>query len=79
LNSQHIDLVTAKIDVAIRIGTLRDSGLVARLIGDIRLSLFASPAYVQSDGLPEQPSALDQHEIIDGTSASIDCSKNAGA
>lgn len=66
LSSQFIDLVTAKIDVAIRIGTLRDSGLVARRIGDIRLGLFASPAYVHSHGLPEQPSTLDQHEIIDG-------------
>lgn len=66
LNSQHIDLVTAKIDLAIRIGTLRDSGLVARRIGDIRLGLFASPAYLQSHGVPEQPFVLGHHEIIDG-------------
>lgn len=66
LSHQHADLVTKNIDIAIRIGNLPDSTLVARRIGDIKLGLFASPIYAQARGLPERPAALPEYEVIDG-------------
>ena len=49
------DLAADKLDVAIRIGTLADSGLVARRLMEAHLNLFAAPAYLQRFGEPSSP------------------------
>lgn len=43
---EQIDLIEQRIDLAIRVGTLEDSSLVARHIGDTRMLLCAAPAYL---------------------------------
>ena len=58
LDDRYIDLLAAGIDVAIRIGTLPDSGLVARRLAPCRMTLCAAPAYLERAGTPELPSDL---------------------
>ena len=59
-----IDLVENHIDVAVRIGHLPDSGLVAARIGDIHWVICASPAYLAKRGAPVTPDDLDAHDCI---------------
>jgi DNA-binding transcriptional LysR family regulator len=54
----NIDLLERRTDVAIRIGTLRDSSLHARPLGTSRLRLLASPAYLATHGQPKNVAAL---------------------
>jgi DNA-binding transcriptional LysR family regulator len=58
------DMARDGIDVAIRTGTVTNESLVARQIGVLTRSLFASPAYVQRHGLPGQPDDLVRHKLI---------------
>lgn len=53
-----IDLVQARVDLAIRFGTLADSGWVARRLGAMTVQLWAAPQLVQRRGLPQSPADL---------------------
>jgi DNA-binding transcriptional LysR family regulator len=68
LNDGFIDLVEHGIDVAVRIGNLADSTLVARRIGRIRRAVVASRAYVQAATvertMPSIPEDLKRHPCI---------------
>jgi DNA-binding transcriptional LysR family regulator len=64
LTDQLVDLVDAGIDVAIRIGALKDSSLVARRLAVNRRVLCAAPAYLAAHGTPHHPSELARHECI---------------
>jgi DNA-binding transcriptional LysR family regulator len=68
LNDGIIDLVEQGIDVAVRIGNLADSTLVARRIGSIRRAVVASRAFVQAAtadrSMPQIPDDLKQHPCI---------------
>jgi DNA-binding transcriptional LysR family regulator len=68
LNDDFIDLVEHGIDVAVRIGNLADSTLVARRIGSIRRAVVASRTYLQAAmgerPLPLIPEDLKQHPCI---------------
>ena len=64
LTDQMVDLVDAGIDVAIRIGVLKDSSLVARRLALNRRVLCASPAYLAARGTPHHPSDLARHECL---------------
>src|SRR3954470_17050260 len=65
LADRNLDLVEEGLDVALRIGALRDSGLVARRVGQIRRVLVASPAYLAAHGAPREPGDLLRgHEAI---------------
>lgn len=59
-----IDLVEAHIDVAIRIGLLPDSDLVARRVGTVRWTLVASPGYLADNSPPQRPEHLIDHSCI---------------
>lgn len=60
-----VDLIEDGFDMAIRNGTLANSsGLVARRIGDHRMTLCASPAYLQRCGEPHSIEQLAQHEAV---------------
>lgn len=61
LSDDLVDLVKQGSDLAIRIGPLEDSGLVARRIAPNRRTLSASPAYLQRHGTPRTPEELAQH------------------
>lgn len=58
------DLVEEGIDLAIRIGTLEDSGLIARRLGPNRAGAFASPAYLAKRGVPRRIEDLERHDCV---------------
>ena len=64
VTDQVIDLLDERADVAIRVGPMRASQLVARKIAESRMVLVASPAYVARTGAPNHPDALGHHELI---------------
>lgn len=59
-----IDLVENHVDVAIRIGRLPDSGLVATRIGEIDWVICASEAYLSRHGTPGAPDDLAKHDCV---------------
>ena len=61
LSDEFIDLVAGGYDLAIRIGELTDSSLVARRLAPVRRLLCASPDYVAAYGMPETLADLDRH------------------
>lgn len=70
LTDSVVDIVAAGFDVAVRIGRLQDSSLIARrLAANIRL-LCASPAYLARAGTPEKAADLADHECLTLTSVS---------
>src|SRR5471030_997936 len=62
VTNQIVDLVDKGIDLAVRIGALKDSTLVARKLASNRRVLCASPAYLAEHGTPHHPAELAQHE-----------------
>ncbi len=66
LDDARHDLVGESVDVAVRIGTLRDSAAIARRIGAVRRVLVAAPAYLARAGTPLTPSDLSAHALIIG-------------
>jgi DNA-binding transcriptional LysR family regulator len=66
LNSNEgiVDLIEKRTDVALRIGTLRDSTLHARLVGASRIRIFGSPGYLERHGIPATPADLDRHTLL---------------
>lgn len=64
LSDWVIDLVESHIDVAVRIGRLPDSALVARRVGELRWVVCASPDYLQRRGEPRVPTDLSDHDCI---------------
>jgi DNA-binding transcriptional LysR family regulator len=52
------------LDVAIRIGHLKDSSIYATPVGSVQRLVCASPSYLQKHGIPRHPSELKDHEII---------------
>ena len=63
-NEDIIDLIEQRTDVAIRIGTLRDSTLHARPLGSHRMRVLASPAYLERAGRPRSVAGLSAHSCI---------------
>lgn len=59
-----IDLVENQVDVAVRIGHLPDSGLVAARLGEIHWMICASPTYLATHGTPVAPDDLAKHDCI---------------
>ncbi|MBN3838703.1 LysR family transcriptional regulator [Burkholderia sp. Ac-20349] len=64
LSDQVQDLYGGDLDMAIRMGELADSRLVARRIADNRRVLAASPAYLKAYGRPEKTEDLAQHNCL---------------
>lgn len=64
LDDAVIDLIGARVDLALRAGTLADSTLVARKLGGLKQQLCASPAYLAERGWPAQPRDLLQHDWL---------------
>ncbi|AMO70919.1 LysR family transcriptional regulator [Sphingorhabdus sp. M41] len=60
----NIDLIEQRTDVALRIGTLEDSALHARLLGVSQLRLLASPEYLARKNMPQKVEDLDQHDLL---------------
>ncbi|KOF12874.1 LysR family transcriptional regulator [Ensifer adhaerens] len=64
LTPRRVDLVAEPFDVAIRMGKLEDSSLIARLIGRHSRQLYASPGYIEASGEPATPVDLAERECI---------------
>jgi DNA-binding transcriptional LysR family regulator len=64
LTDQQRDLVSEGFDLAIRVGTLADSGLVARRLAPNRRVLCASPDYLRRRGTPTAPEELAAHDCL---------------
>jgi DNA-binding transcriptional LysR family regulator len=64
LRDKPIDLIGEGIDVAIRIGHLADSAMIARRLGGISLRLTASPAFLDEYGAPESLDALPSYPCL---------------
>lgn len=64
LTDRVVDMPKENIDVAIRIGALADSSMIASRIGSIRVVVCASPAYLAAHGSPKALDDLGSHECI---------------
>jgi LysR family transcriptional regulator for bpeEF and oprC len=61
LQDAYADLVKESIDVAVRLGPLKDSSLVAQRIGSQEMVLVASRPYLESNGTPRRLEELERH------------------
>ena len=61
---RNVDLAGGGYDLAVRIGNLADSSLVARRIAPVRKHAIASPAYLEARGRPERPADLAGHDAL---------------
>jgi DNA-binding transcriptional LysR family regulator len=64
LSDRMINLVEDGVDLAVRIGELADSSLVARHVGEMRRIVVASPGYLKQHGEPKTPQAIASHQTI---------------
>jgi DNA-binding transcriptional LysR family regulator len=64
LTNEKLDLIDKEIDIALRIGPLADSSLVARRLGQFRTQVFASPDYLERHGEPGHPDDLAAHRTF---------------
>ena len=64
LGSDLVGLGEEHLDVAIRIGSLPDSSLIAKRLGDISRVLVASPNYLKQQGYPKTPDDLAGHHFV---------------
>jgi len=64
LQDRWVNLVEEGVDLAVRIGQLSDTSLVARRLGETRRVLVASPDYLARRGRPQVPQDLKSHRII---------------
>ncbi|ALC57701.1 LysR family transcriptional regulator [Burkholderia pseudomallei] len=70
ITDRAVNLIEERVDCVLRVGTLSDSGLVARAIGDLPLINVASPAYLARHGVPRTPADLERHRLVNYASPS---------
>ncbi|WP_441241052.1 LysR family transcriptional regulator [Tardiphaga sp. 768_D3_N2_1] len=59
-----VDLLEERADVAIRVGPMRESRLLARKLGESRMVVVASPGYLKERGTPKTPDDLADHNLL---------------
>jgi DNA-binding transcriptional LysR family regulator len=64
LADRVFDLVEEHVDLAVRIGELPDSSLLAAKVGEVRMVACASPAYLEARGTPRNPEQLKGHSCV---------------
>lgn len=67
LSDHSMDLLEDKIDLALRIGELVSSGLIAARVGEIRQITCAAPGYLKKNGSPKNPKELKDHDCVSFT------------
>lgn len=69
LNDRVVDLVAERVDVALRVGPLRQAGLVARRVSQLNVVTCAAPGYLATHGEPHTPDDLRDHRLLGMTPA----------
>jgi DNA-binding transcriptional LysR family regulator len=64
LNDRLVDLIEDNVDIAVRIGALRDSSLIARKLATCRMLVCAAPSYVKKHGAPKRPGDLKDYACL---------------
>jgi DNA-binding transcriptional LysR family regulator len=64
LDDRVLDLAEGGFDLALRIGDLADSTLVAKRVGTNRMAIVAAPSYLERRGSPSRPSDLAEHDAL---------------
>ncbi|KQV57803.1 MULTISPECIES: LysR family transcriptional regulator [unclassified Caulobacter] len=64
LHDRNLDLIESELHVALRIGALADSSLLARRVGSVRRVTVATPGYLARRGEPKAPADLVDHDTI---------------
>lgn len=64
LSDRKVDLIEDGLDLAIRIGAMPQSDLIARKIGGVRSIVCATPAYLARHGTPQTPEDLVKHSCL---------------
>lgn len=64
LNDRKVDIVEEGFDIALRIGHLKSSSMIARFIAPVRLVMCASPDYLSRHGTPSRPEDLKNHRYL---------------
>ncbi|MBO1907152.1 LysR family transcriptional regulator [Microvirga sp. 3-52] len=64
LTDTVVDLLEDRADVAIRVGPLKSSQLVARKLGESQMMLVAAPSYLDRHGTPQSPEDLARHNLL---------------
>lgn len=64
LSDRHVDIQAEGFDLAIRIGALADSSLVAKKLCEVPMTWVASPAYLKENGTPQKPADLKSHRLL---------------
>jgi len=64
LSDRNVHLIDDHVDLAVRIGALQDSAMVATRVGSVRRMTCASPAYLARYGMPKVPDDLSAHACI---------------
>ncbi|HYD61075.1 MAG TPA: LysR family transcriptional regulator [Noviherbaspirillum sp.] len=68
-SDRPVDLIEEGVDLAVRGGTLADSTLIARRIGQLHFVTCAAPSYIALHGRPQHPNDLLQHDCVNYFSA----------
>lgn len=63
-NDRFVDVIAEGFDMALRIGMLADSSLIARQLGTLPMVICASPSYLEQYGIPTNPSSLTEHRCL---------------
>lgn len=74
LNDRKVDIVEEGFDIALRIGHLKSSSLIAKRIAPVRLVLCAAPDYLKQHGTPERPEDLRNHRYLRYSYMELDAS-----
>ncbi|AXK81157.1 LysR family transcriptional regulator [Pseudolabrys taiwanensis] len=64
MNDRFVDLIDEGFDLAVRVGKLEDSSLVARKLAPVRRTVCASPDYLKARGIPQTPDDLTHHDCL---------------
>ena len=64
LDDRLVDIAGEGFDLVVRIGSLKDTSLIARRLADCPLVLCASPGYLERNGTPQTPDDLTKHNVL---------------